>query len=51
MVVIRLDLSLLSSISKHNIWSYDGWVCRYRRSVNTPSGRNKAVLVVVFVRQ
>jgi hypothetical protein len=27
-VAIRLDLSLLSSVSKHNIWSYHGWFCR-----------------------
>ena len=28
-VVIRLDLSLLSSVRKHNAWSYRyyGWVC------------------------
>ena len=35
MVVLWLDLSL-SSVSKHNIWSYYGWVCRCcRLSVNT----------------
>jgi predicted HNH restriction endonuclease len=39
MVVLWLDLSL-SSVSKHNIWSYYGWVCRCcRLSVNTIYGR------------
>ena len=33
-VVLWLALSLLSSVSRHNILSYYGWVCR-RRSVNT----------------
>jgi hypothetical protein len=32
----RLALSLLSSVSRHNIWSYYGWVyCCCRPSVNT----------------
>jgi hypothetical protein len=40
-VVIRLDLSWLSSVSKHNSWScrYYGWVCRCcRPSLNTICG-------------
>ena len=28
MVVLWLGLSLVSSVSKHNRWSYYGWVCR-----------------------
>ena len=27
MVVLWLGLSMLSSISKHNMWSYYGWLC------------------------
>jgi hypothetical protein len=35
-VVLWLDLSLLLlSVSEHNMWSYYGWVCRCRPSVNT----------------
>ena len=46
MVVLWLDLSL-SSVSKHNIWSYYGWVCRCRLSVNTIYGRIMVGFVVV----
>jgi hypothetical protein len=47
-VVIRLDLSMLSSVSKHNMQSNYGWVCRCcRRSVNKICGRNKVEFVVV----
>ena len=41
-VVLWLGLLLLSSVSKHNTWSYYGWVClRCHLSVNT-------ILVVLF---
>jgi hypothetical protein len=35
---------LLSSISKHNIWSHYGWVCRCCLSVNTIYGLIKVGL-------
>jgi len=50
-VVIRLDLSLLSSLSKHNVWPYYGWVRRCRQSVNTISGFIMVGFVVVVVGQ
>ena len=46
MVVLWLGLSL-SSVSKHNIWSYYGWVCRCHLSVNTIYGRIMVGFVVV----
>ena len=50
MVVLWLGLSLLSSVSKHNIWSYYGWVCRCcRLSVNTIYGRIMVGFVVVVI--
>ena len=37
---IIIGLSLLSSVSKHNMWSYIDWVyCCCRSSVNTICGR------------
>ena len=51
MVVLWLGLLLLSSVSKHNIWSYYGWVCRCCQSVNTTCGFNQVGLLVVVVRQ
>ena len=45
MVVLWLGLSLLSSVSKHNIWSYYGWVCRHL-SVNTIYGHIMVGFVV-----
>jgi hypothetical protein len=46
-VVIRLDLSLLSFVSKHNMWTYYGWVCSCcQPSVNTIYGRIMVGLVV-----
>ena len=50
-VVLWLGLSSLSSVSKHNMWSYYGWVCRCRQSVNTTCGRNQVEFVVVVIRQ
>ena len=51
-IVIRLDLSFLSSVSKHNMWTYHGWACHCSHlSVNTICGRNKVGLIVVVVRQ
>ena len=50
MVVLWLGLSLLLSVSKHNIWSYYGWVCRCcHLSVNTIYGHIMVGFVVVFV--
>ena len=43
-----IELSL-SSVSKHNMWSYYGWICR-RLSVNEIDGRIM-IGVVVIVRQ
>jgi len=44
--------SLLSSVSKHNVWSYYGWVClRCHLSVNTIRGRIMVGFVAVVVRQ
>jgi hypothetical protein len=52
-VVISLDLSLMSSISKQNMRTYYGWVCRCRRSVNTMHGHTGIMVgfIVVVVRQ
>ena len=50
MVVLWLGLSLLLSVSKHNIWSYYGWVCRCcHLSVNTIYGHIMVGFVVVVV--
>ena len=51
-VVIRLDLSLVSSIIKQNMWTYYGWVCRCRRSINTMHGHTSIMVgfIVVVVR-
>jgi hypothetical protein len=49
-VVIRLNLSLLSSVSKHNMWTYYGCVCSCcHPSVNTIYGRIMVGLVVAVV--
>ena len=33
---VMIELSLLSSVSKHNMWSYYDWIyCCFRPSVNT----------------
>jgi hypothetical protein len=48
--VLWLGLSFLSSVSKDNILSYYGWVCRCHPSVNTISCRIMVGFVVV-VRQ
>ena len=49
-VVIRLDLWLLSSISKHNMWTYYRWVCCCRRSVNTMHAHTGIIVgLVVFI--
>jgi hypothetical protein len=51
-VVLWLGLSLLSSVSKHNVWSYYDWVyCYCHLSVNTICGRNMIDCVVVVVCQ
>jgi len=50
-VVLWLALSLLSSVSKYNMWSYYDWVCRCRQSVNTICDCNKVGFVVIVVRQ
>jgi len=47
-VVIRLDLSLVSSVSKQNMWTYYDWVCRCR-SVNTMHGHTGIMVVFVVV--
>jgi len=45
-------LSLLSSINKHNMWSYYCWVCSCcRQSVNKIRGRFIVGFVVVVVSQ
>ena len=48
---IMVGLLVLSSVSKHNIWSYYGWVCRCcRRSVNTMHSHTGIMVdVVVFI--
>jgi hypothetical protein len=47
-----LGLLLLSSVSKHNMWSYYDWVyCCCRPSVNTICGRIMTGFIVVVVRQ
>jgi hypothetical protein len=44
-------LSLLLSVSKHNIWSYYDWVYScFRLSVNTICGRIMIGFIVVVVR-
>ena len=51
-VVLWIGLSSLSSVSKHNMWWYYGWVyfcCR--SSVNSICRRIKVGFVVVVVRQ
>ena len=48
MVAIGLDLSLLSSVSKHNMWTYYAWLFRcFRLSVSTICGRIMVEFVVV----
>ena len=47
-----IGLSLLSSVSKHNMGSYYDWVyCCCRPSVNTICGRIMIGFIVVVVRQ
>jgi hypothetical protein len=47
-----IGLSLLSSVSKHNMWSYYDWVyCCCSPSVNTICGRIMTGFIVVVVRQ
>ena len=41
-----LGLLLLSFVIKHNIWSHNDWVCRFRHSVNTICGRIMVGFVV-----
>ena len=48
--IIMIGLSLLSSISKDNMWWNYGWVCRYRLLVNIKCGITIG-FIVVFVRQ
>ena len=49
-VLIRLTLSWLSSVSKLNMWSYYDWVyCLCRSSVNQICGRIMVGFVVVVV--
>jgi hypothetical protein len=45
-----LGLSLLSSVSKHNMLSYYGWNCRCCQSVSTKCGRIMEGFVIVVVR-
>ena len=47
---IMIGLSLLSSVSKHNMWSFYGRVCRCRLSVSIKCGIT-IEFIVVFVRQ
>jgi hypothetical protein len=43
-----IELSLLSYVIKHNIWSYYDWVyCCFRPSVNTICGRIMTWFIVV----
>jgi len=52
MDVLWLDLSLLLSVSKHNMWTYYSWVCHCCRPfVNKTCGRIMDGFVVVVVRQ
>jgi hypothetical protein len=40
--VLYLGFSLLSSVSKHNMWWYYGWFClRFHQSVNTICDHNR----------
>ena len=48
---IMIGLSLLSSVSKHNMWSYYDWVVVVCPSVNTICGRIMIGFIVVVVRQ
>jgi hypothetical protein len=49
---IMIGLLLLSSVSKHNMWSYYDWVyCWCRPSVNTICGRIMIGFIVVVIRQ
>ena len=55
---IMIGLSLLLSVSKHNIWSYYDWVVvvvvvvnRIVLTVNTICGRIMTGFIVVVVRQ
>ena len=50
-VALWLGLSLLSSVSKHNMLSYYGWNCRCCQSVNTKCGRIMDGFVIAFVSQ
>ena len=43
-----IGLSLLSSVSKHNMWSYYDWVVVCRPSVNTICGRIMIGLSLLF---
>jgi len=48
--ILWLVLLLLSSVSKHNMWSYYGWVCRcYHPLVNTTCGRIMVGFVVAII--
>jgi hypothetical protein len=48
--VLWMGFSLLSSVSKHNMWWYYGWFCScFLQSVNTPCGRNQVGFVVFVV--
>jgi hypothetical protein len=50
-VVLWLGLLLLSSVSKHSMWSYYGWVCCcFSQPVSTICGRIMVGFLVV-VRQ
>ena len=48
---IMIGLSLLSSVSKHNMWSYYDWVYCCLPSVNTICGRIMIGFIVVVDRQ
>ena len=49
---IMIGLSLLSSVSKHNMWSYYDWIyCCFCSSVNTICGGIMVVFVIVVVSQ
>jgi len=48
-VVLWLGSLLLSFVGKHKIWSYHGWVCRCRQSVNTICVRILIRFIVVVV--
>ena len=44
-----MGLSSFSAVSKHNMWSYYGCVCRGNQSVNTTCGRNKVKFLDIVV--